>query len=355
MIGKIKQKLFTVRINKIANLKTINDKLNLNYIWGLGQSGTFLLYDLIACSKNFSFFGILPPRKKGFFANAKLAPLKLAPHEGQDFFFDLNLFYKKYNSEILFQKFIKKIDLDVSHIKKTKSLYSNIYKLTEKYVPDLKKNYQSNVLDKCPNYLLTVNLLKSVYPKSKHIFVIRDPRSTLISSWKRFTFTEEYFKKENNILKNDFNFYSNIFLEKWKKYNFSYSNNCILQFSWLYFNCFSLYKKFSKDILVVHFEDLLKKPLEILFKSLQHFNISDINLDYFRDISKNINKDKLTQKSNLEMLKDLKLDKDLLKDFNILASELGYHKNKLGKVVGSKSCYSFEDYKISKKKINNIF
>ena len=348
---KIKNKIYTHRINKICKSNSINKSLSHNFIWGLGHSGTHLLYDILVCTKFFSFLGILPPRKKGLFEREPF-PLKLAPQEGPDYFFCDTLPFKKKNSETVFDCFLSSKDIKETHFNFIKSRYSNIHKLSSYYIKDLHPFHKKIILDKSPNYTFMINPIKKIFPDSKHIFLLRDPRLIFLSIIKRQIIKEE-FKSENN---QDIDF-SKFFTFKNKKKNKTeyHMDNVILQLCWMIDSIFKIYKKHNKDILIVYFEDLINNTEQTIKKVLNHFGINNNKVDFIQCYNKKIDKTKI-HSQKIDIFNNLEIHKKIFRDFNKLSNELGYDLNKLSKFSKEKDTLrKMKDYKISKKFINSFF
>lgn len=351
MFKKIQQKVFTYRLKKISKFKVICNSLSHNFIWGLGHSGTHLLYDILVCTKFFSFLGILPPRKKGLFASEPF-PLELAPQEGLDYFFCDALPFKKKNGEMIFDYFLSSKDINQFYFNSIKSKYTNIHKLSSSYVKGLHPSHKKFVLDKSTNYSFMINVIKEIFPNSKHILLLRDPRSIFFSIINRKIKNEE-FKNENNQNIDFLNFFT--FKNKKKKINVYPMDNIILQICWMIDSFFKHYKKYDDDILVIYFEDLINHTDQTIKKVLNHFGIKQNKINLIESLNKKINKTKI-QSQKIDIFNNLEIQKKIFRDLNKLSNELGYDLNKLSKFSKEKDTLKkMKDYKISKKFVNSFF
>ena len=354
MFTKIQQKIFSYRINKISKLRNIDNKIKHNFIWGLGHSGTHLLYDILACSKCFSYLGTLPPRKKGLF-NKKPYPLKLAPQEGLNYFFDKAIPKDKKTGEFVFDHFLDYKGIQKKHHSIIKSKYSNIQNLINNYMLDFKSLHYSFVLDKSTNYSFCINPIKEIFPNSKHILLIRDPRAIFLSIINRKLKKDEY-KSENNKDVNFLDFFSNKNKNMKKIKNEIFPmDNVILQICWMLDSFFKLYKLHEKDILIIYFEDLLNCMEKSICKIFSHFGITNYDKNFLERVNGRLIKSK-AEGNKISIFDTLKINKKLFDDLNKISQELGYESDKIGFFnKDKKRLITLSDYNISDKFINSFF
>ena len=350
MLKRIQNKIFSYRLCKISKLENICDTLSHNFIWGVGNSGTHLLYDILACSKFFSYLGILPPRKKGLFSS-KPYPLKLAPIEGVNYFFDDKLPYLKKDGGMIFDHFLSSKNISKSNFNFIKARYSNINKLSSCYIKNLNPSHKQFVLDKSTNYSFMINPIKKIFPNSKHILLLRDPRSIFLSMVNRKIKKSEY-QNENN---QDIDFSDYFTFKNKKKMNVLPMDNVIIQICWLIDSFFSIYKKYDRDILIIYFEELINDTEGTIRKALSHFGIEEKKINFLENFYNKIDKNKINNKK-IDSLSSFNIQKRILKDLNKLSQEIGYDANKLSTFSKDRrKLKNMKDYKISKKFVNSFF
>ena len=255
--------------------KASNNIVDVNYIWCLGQSGSFMLYDLLASSGNFSYYGVLK-RKKDLVSKA--TNLKLLPQEGlSQYFGNVGLDYQLENTWVfneIHNDNLSKIKVDL-----VKQRYQSMAKAYSK-LHSISGEISLPIIDKCPHYLQMVNMLFSVFPESKHIFLIRDPRSVFFSMKKRVTPNIEDGGRNTGYPSG---FYGNIYKHEWISKNTNLETNLLRQIIWLLNACLDEYAQYSQNIKVVFYEDILTSPITVVKSCLSHFKQDEVSLDYLNN------------------------------------------------------------------------
>ena len=324
MTNKIRKFLTFQYYKLLLKKKKIGKIYNPNYIWCLGQSGSFALYDFLASSGCFSYYGVLK-RKKSQISEA--AGLSLLPQEGlHNFFRDVGLNYQQPDNTWMFNHIH---DGDVSHIdiervrqryQSTSEAYSKTYRLSKKT--------SLSILDKSPLYLLMTHLLFSIFPNSKHIFLIRDPRSVFHSVMKRI----DLYRRPKSIVRpdNPGGFYSNIFKREWIYDNNNLEENELKRIIWLMNAALDEYARYGKFIKVVFYEDILTQPKEVITSCLHHFNQRNFSLDYLDNALNGLYKPKTIDHASF-MERTSHCQKELITSMNKLINRLGYDVKQVGK------------------------
>lgn len=221
------------------------------FVWGNGQSGTFLLFDILALSGEFSFHGTAGERKKGF-ATQKYGSHSISlprkPVEGLGYFWsDVGLPWEN-AGEFRYEHPLTRDDADSLQIERVRSRYRQL-----EMVWKWKRNRKKRILDKATNYILMLDVLNVVFPDALHIFCIRDPRMVLSSIVRRFK-DPEY---EEGWRGYPSGFYSNIMLPGWKEY---VDKSVEERHAWQIECCLSIgvrqARQLGRRCLIVHYEHL---------------------------------------------------------------------------------------------------
>lgn len=184
------------------------------FIWGNGQSGTFLIFDSLAVigRGRLGYIAIKGPRKKGF-ATDKYGkhevPLGNAPLEGLGFYWGQSgLPWPHKEDGFHFFGTVGDEDVGKMNIEAVRQRYREV--LTRTGIP----LETGRILDKDPNYTLMVKAIDAAFPAARHIFCVRDPRAVLSSILRRFK-DPGY---EPNFKGYPSGFYSNIFPPGYEQY-----------------------------------------------------------------------------------------------------------------------------------------
>lgn len=153
------------------------------FIWGNGQSGSFLLYDLLAAFGGFAFHTIQGARKKGLAARS-IGPYVFPngyPHEGlRRFWSGCGLPFEGRDGWTFRSVLTDADDLKVDAYK----IRSNYERAATSW------RWQSQepvrILDKCPHYIFMTAAIERIFPDALHIFCVRDKDSVVESIARRF-------------------------------------------------------------------------------------------------------------------------------------------------------------------------
>jgi hypothetical protein len=153
---------------------------NLNapiFIWGVGRSGTHLLYDILSLHPELTSLSVKSRMTKGLWGDmhwGSLVPEKLKgreiPIEGVKNFWNDSGF--QFDGIGMYDR--NEISEDIA--KAVRSKYADLNKIWL-----WKPRADFRLLDKAPGYILMVDVIDALFPDSFHIFCIRDPRAVLNS------------------------------------------------------------------------------------------------------------------------------------------------------------------------------
>ena len=359
-IGRVKNKIRRFNYQKrliLSSKATYSDNVDLpqvNFIWALGQSGTFLLYDILACSGMFAFFGVLPPRKKGFFNYEKLAPLSIAPQEGLTHYFkDCGLPFESPDGKWIFNDFIDKETSGIIDIVKIVARYKNIHLLTQRYINGANINASTSILDKSVNYILMVDLLKHLFPDSKHLFIIRDPRYVFRSITMRELYPAKY--RNENYTGYPSGFYSNIYKKKWKNLNLTYEENTILQINWILKTAFDKYIPFNDDIIIIRLEHFIDNVSEVISLCMNYLGQHNKSLKYIEPLLNRIDRNRARPLMTLSAPDELNVSQDFYECLQNIAIDLGYDSEKVGEYQkSSQGLRKLSDFSFSNSPVDLI-
>lgn len=148
------------------------------FIWGAGRSGTHLLYDILSLHPDLVFYSAKERSKKGIWGDlhhGASAPEKLVgrriPIEGKGHFWGGNGVPPVMRG-YLGRNAVREIDVD-RVIETYQRLHYNF-----RLRPGGK---ETRILDKCPSYIMMVEVIDEVFPDAFHLFCIRDPRAVVNS------------------------------------------------------------------------------------------------------------------------------------------------------------------------------
>ena len=146
------------------------------FIWGNGQSGTYLLYDLLALSEAFAYPSVSGWRKKGIADLMSIKPIEGEPTMWGGVGLPWDRVPVWIHDQVLTAKEANNIDL-----KTVRKRYSRLF---ETWV--WQDNAILRVLDKSPNYLLMTEVIDRAFPDAVHVFAMRDQEAILDSIVRRF-------------------------------------------------------------------------------------------------------------------------------------------------------------------------
>ena len=162
------------------------------FIFGLGQSGTFLVSDLLSYSmyETHAFHSVPPLRKKGLCNKPELIQklgIKQCLQEGLIRYWDrsLNNLYLDAHKPCL--NSFDSYKINPLHKFLIKNRYLRMLRFRNKYI-----------LDKCPNYLNILPAIHNIFPNATHLFVVRNPRLTINSQLKRLSANNYDFPSKND-------------------------------------------------------------------------------------------------------------------------------------------------------------
>lgn len=146
------------------------------FIWGNGQSGTYLLYDLLALSEAFAYPSVTGWRKKGIAHLLSTKPVEGEPTMWGGVGLPWDRLPVWMHDRVLTADEASTIDL-----KKVRRRYARLF-ATWFWQPQP----ILRVLDKSPNYLMMTEVIDQAFPDALHVFAMRDPESILDSIVRRF-------------------------------------------------------------------------------------------------------------------------------------------------------------------------
>lgn len=146
------------------------------FIWGSGQSGTYLLYDLLALSGALAYPTVTGWRKKGLAHLMSMKPIEgeLTMWGGVGLPWDRHPVWM--HDRVLTVNEAVNIDLQ-----KVRKRYSRLFATWFWQSAQILR-----VLDKSPNYLLMTEIIDQAFPDALHVFAMRDPEAILDSIVRRF-------------------------------------------------------------------------------------------------------------------------------------------------------------------------
>ncbi|MFW6224938.1 MAG: sulfotransferase family protein [Bacteroidota bacterium] len=217
---------------------------------------------------------------------------------------------KQFASDIWLEQRLQNwnLDKDILHHTLLSNLnsnptYSDLCSLVYySYALTQKKDKISVIGDKNPHYALFGDLLAHIFPKAKFIFMIRDPRDTVLS---------------------------------YKNVDFDANNPAVLAHRWNIYNkaILKAYKKYSEQFIFLKFEDLLENP-EKQLKRISDFLLFDYdpkmlqfykkdqewNTEFRKNLSKPLDKNNMYKWKNKMPVQEQKIVgficRKLLKQFS---------------------------------------
>jgi hypothetical protein len=239
------------------------------FIWGNGQSGTFILYDLLAASGAFAFPATRGPRKKGLATQRYKAHdivLDLKPIEGQLLCWsNVGLPFQRSDGWIFDQELAAEQAAKVD-IQEVRARYR---RLCESWIWDAGPTRR--LLDKSTNYLFMLAAIDRVFPDAQHIFVVRDPRLVLSSILHRF----KDLSYEENFQGFASGFYGDILLPGWQaKRNASID----LRNAWQVEECIRIGLRWADRLgercTTVHHEALCANPIDVMHRLMDRLDLT---------------------------------------------------------------------------------
>ena len=232
------------------------------FIWGNAQSGTFLLYDLLGLTGQFSYPWTEWPRKKGLAAQKYAFPRNRTPQEGLlQCWSGVNLPFEK-SDGWKFDRELCDVDTDLIDFPKVLRRYAAL-SLNWRW----KTASVVRILDKCPTYVFMLRAIERLFPDALHIWCIRDPRLVLSSIIRRFVDSsyEPSFRGYAS------GFSGDIMLPGWQAYR---ETPMEVRHAWQIARCLNICRQWKDRLgercLTVHHEDLCNRPVTI-FKEISEF------------------------------------------------------------------------------------
>jgi hypothetical protein len=146
------------------------------FIWGNGQSGTYLLYDLLALSGAFAYPTVTGWRKKGLAHLISMKPIEGEPSMWGGIGLPWDRVPVWVHDRVLTVNDVVNIDLQ-----KVRERYSRLFATW------FWESFQIlRVLDKSPNYILMTEIIDQAFPDALHVFAMRDADAILDSIVRRF-------------------------------------------------------------------------------------------------------------------------------------------------------------------------
>jgi hypothetical protein len=146
------------------------------FIWGNGQSGTYLLYDLVSLSGAFAYPSVTGWRKKGIAHLVSIKPVEGEPTMWGGVGLPWDRIPVWIHDRVLTGNDAANID-----IKKVRKRYARLF-ATWFFQP----KPILRVLDKSPNYLLMTEVIDQAFPDALHVFAMREREAILDSIVRRF-------------------------------------------------------------------------------------------------------------------------------------------------------------------------
>lgn len=306
------------------------------FLWGNGQSGTFILYDLLAASGVFAFPSTQGPRKKGLATQRYKAHdvvLDLKPIEGQLLCWSgVGLPFERSEGWIFDQELTatQAANLDARRI------LSGYQRLCEGWIWDTRPTRR--LLDKSTNYLFMLAALERIFPDARHVFILRDPRLVLSSILRRFKETDY----EENFQGFASGFYGNILLPGWQAHQ---SDPIDLRHAWQVEECIRIglrwAKRFGKRCFTVRHEELCTDPINVMRRlmPLLEFSYAEGQLERLvTGVAPIVERRWPRGSEDASAAAALYLDihsTDSLSSINRLAVELGYDDRLCGRCVAA--------------------
>jgi hypothetical protein len=181
-------RLVLQRLVKIMNLLKGHDIMceKSVFIWGIGRSGTHLLYDILSLHPSLMCAKTNTRWKKGLWGSmhwGDSTPDKLKgygiPYEG------FQRFWRGAGLEFEGVGMVLRHQVSAQFIQKVSKRYATLHQ-------DWfwKRGTRYRILDKSPMYILMIEAIDAVFPDSYHIFCLRDPRAILNSLLRIYRFRE---------------------------------------------------------------------------------------------------------------------------------------------------------------------
>ena len=238
------------------------------FVWGNGQSGTFLLYDLLALTGSFAYPWTEWPRKKGVLIEEQLGlsfPRGRTPNEGiPQCWSGVNVAFEKVGGWV-FDHELSDSEVDTIHLAEVRNYYTA---LADKW--PWKPVEVVRILDKCPNYIFMIAAIERLFPDALHIWCVRDPRLVLSSIVRRFV-ERDY---ESSFQGYPSGFYSDILLPGWETHR---NEPLEVRHAWQVETCLAIAQRWQEKLgdrcLTVYHEDLCSRPGSVLASVATFLNI----------------------------------------------------------------------------------
>ena len=239
------------------------------FIWGNGQSGTFILYDLLASSGAFVFPSTRGQRKKGLATQRYKAHeivLDLKPIEGQLLCWSNVGLPFEHSGRWVFDQELTPTQAMAVDIQRVRSSYR---RLCEAWIWEAHPTWR--LLDKSTNYLFMLAAIDRAFPDAQHIFALRDPRLVLSSILHRFK-DPDYEEKFQGFASG---FYGDILLPGWQKQQ---NASIELRHAWQIEECIRIGLRWAGRLgercTTVFHEDLCSDPMGVIQELMEKLDIA---------------------------------------------------------------------------------
>lgn len=292
------------------------DKISLNFIIGIGRSGTTILSKLlnkyvdVQClpEANFFVFFLQKYKNKKHFTSQEI---NVIFEEIDIYSLSHPLLGWKFES-LEAKKNIEKLLNSSKNISYNKLC---ILIFTHFKVDGLNKEKATLLLDKNPSYTIFVNEIAQALPNSKFVYIVRDYRANILSR------KQSIYLKSPNIAYN---------ATRWKLYN---------QIA------YNFYKKNTDKVLIVKYENLVSEPEQEMQKIVNFLNIKseqETN-DYDNTVTLNLNDYQIAERFRERFIKKYSdLNKSINKDrLDVWKEKLSSEEIKLADTICSESSRVF--------------
>jgi hypothetical protein len=146
------------------------------FIWGNGQSGTYLLYDLLSLCGALVCPSMTGWRKKGLAHLMSVKPIEGEPTLWGGVGLPWDRVPVWMHDRVLTNRDVPNVDFAV-----VRKRYARLHTRWP-----WQSGQARRVLDKSPNYVLMTELIDHAFPDALHVFALRDPEAILDSIVRRF-------------------------------------------------------------------------------------------------------------------------------------------------------------------------
>lgn len=156
------------------------------FIWGIGRSGTHLLYDIMSLHPDLCFMKANHRWKKGLWGDMHYGDT--TPEGLSGFPIPIEGMQSIWESAGVIPKFYGILKKGDSRYINKRVVVSNYMKLATQWKWK-KRGKKYRILDKTPTYIMMVEVIDEIFPDSYHIFCIRDPRAVVNSILRMMRFS----------------------------------------------------------------------------------------------------------------------------------------------------------------------